>query len=652
MGHTAASDEASKRRNTAATRGRVLLCALAALASVGAVEGYRALGVVRDVREGRSLLRAGQHQLEAKRLDATPDDLDLAKAEFNAAGVRFGAARSTLESDPLVRIGRHVPFIGGQADAAISLTEIGEHAAGIGAEGVGAAESFETAKVQGDGTLPEKVLQVFDGTDPHIANIESRLAEVDVRRARIDESSLLPPVRSALNELDSRRTRLREFLDTYTRARAFAPEFLGFSGPKTYLVLAQNNAELLPTGGLVSVVGTIRLDEGRVEDMQFEDAVQFGEDWMERTHAYVEPPAPLKQYLLKDTSWNLLVSNWSPDFPTSAQTAAHFFDLGGGGRVDGVIGINVTTLERLLEVTGPVYVPDFDVTVDTENAYDLTEEHTRIPYEPQGDRKAFAGLLADEVLRRVLHPTSGQWSDLVDVTQRLGDEKDLLLYSFDPAQQELIRQWRWDGGVNYTSGDYLMVVDASVNSTKLNAVVKHSAVVDVRLGEDGAATTTVTLDYNNDLKSWERGRDPELVENLMLGGLYGGYVRLMTPPGSKIISVRDDSRDVGLEEVSRENGLSVFGRFFALPRDTKERLSFTYKTPPVTERDGDGWTYTLELQRQPGWELPLDLSVAAPAGMRRTETSIDGERVSSATGPLAIDLSQDRVITMRFRPGA
>ena len=206
--------------------------------------------------------------------------------------------------------------------------------------------------------------------------------------------------------------------------------------------------------------------------------------------------------------------------------------------------------------------------------------------------------------------------------------------------------------MNYASGDHLMVVDASVNSTKLNAVVKHSADVDVQLGEDGAATTTVTLDYDNDLRSWERGRDPELVENLMLGGLYGGYVRLMTPPGSKIISVRDDSHDVGLEEVGRENGLSVFGRFFALPRDTKERLSFTYKTPPVAVKDGDGWTYTLELQRQPGWELPLDQRVAAPAGMRRTETSIDGELVAtSSAGSLPIDLSRDRVITIRFKPG-
>jgi hypothetical protein len=649
MGQPAASSNDTTQRHNAVTRGRVALVVLAALVIIGGVEGYRGMKVVRDVREGRSLLHAGQQQIEAKRLDATQDDLDRAEAEFTTAGSRFASAHEVLSSDPLLRVGRHLPWIGDQANAALSLAEIGTEAAAIGSEGVKAAQAFQAAKTQGDGTLPEKTVQVIDSVDPHIDSIQSQLEQVDARRASIGNRSLLPPVRSALTELDTRRARLRDFLDTYTRAKAFAPEFLGFNGTKTYLVLAQNQGELLPTGGLVSVVGTVRLNRGRIEDMHFQDAVQFGQDWMERTHAYVEPPAPLKQYLLKDTSWNLLVSNWSPDFPTSAQTAAHFFDLGGGGKVDGVIGINVTTLERLLAVTGPVYVPDFDVTVDSENAYDLTEQYTRIPYEPNADRKAFAALLADEVLRRILHPESGQWSGVVDVTQRLGDEKDLLLYAFDSKQEDLIRQWHWDGSVKYTSGDHLMMVDASVNSTKLNAVVTHKANVDVQLGDDGAATTTVTLDYDNKLSQWEHGRDPVLVERLMLGGLYGGYVRLMTPPGSRILSVKDAGKDVGIEEVSRERGLAVFGRFFALPRDTKQQLAFTYKTPPIVEKAGDVWIYTLDLQRQPGWELPLNLRVTPPAGMHAEQSLVDGEAVASPSGGMKIDLSRDRLITVRFR---
>jgi hypothetical protein len=125
---------------------------------------------------------------------------------------------------------------------------------------------------------------------------------------------------------------------------------------------------------------------------------------------------------------------------------------------------------------------------------------------------------------------------------------------------------------------------------------------------------------------------------------------VLTPPGSKIISVRQGVQDVGLEEVDTENGLSVFGRFFTLPRDTKQRLSFTYKTPPVVDKVGDTWTYTLNVQREPGWELPMTLRVGAPAGMHRDQTLVDGQPVAwSANTPMKVDLSQDRVITMRFR---
>ena len=85
----------------------------------------------------------------------------------------------------------------------------------------------------------------------------------------------------------------------------------------------------------------------------------MGDEWMAREVMYVEPPAPLRQYLLKEHSWNLTTSNWSPDFPAAAGQAACFYALEGGERadeVDGVIAVNVTTLERLSAVTGAVEI--------------------------------------------------------------------------------------------------------------------------------------------------------------------------------------------------------------------------------------------------------------------------------------------------------
>jgi hypothetical protein len=637
------------RVRAAVPLGRLFLVVLGLVLALAAVEAYRARAILADVNAGRDDLRAGQNQLELKRLSATPEDLALARARFEDAGKKFSAAHSRLSDDPALKLARRLPWAGDQLRAAEALASIGEQASVIGGEGIDAADAFDGIRGQATGTLPEKSQLVFDAVDPHIAGIESRMADVNALRDQIGDQSLLPPVRRALRELDARRRRLRDFLDTYHRARAFSPEFLGFNGQRTYLILAQNNAELLPTGGLVSVFGTVRLDHGRVEDMQFHDAVQFGEDWMARTGDYVEPPAPLKQYLLKDTSWNLTVSNWSPNFPTAARAADRFYQLGGGGPVDGVIAMNVTTLERLLEIIGAVDVPQFDVKVDSSNAYGLIEANTREPYKPAADRKEFVALLADEVLHRVLKPEKDQWSPLVDLVQKLGDEKDLMLFSYDPKQQELVGEFGWDGGVTYSSGDYLQVVDASLNSTKLNEVIEHSADVDVRLDANGAATTTVKLSYFNNLAPWASDKDPEFVRKLMLGGMYGGYTRLLTPPGTRVLSVQNGGAEVGVEEVGREQGLTVFGRFFAMPRDTHQQLAFTYMTVPVVDKQPDGWTYRLRLRRQPGWELPLTIRIEPPPGMRSDSVLLDGAPYAAHSVDMKIDLSQDRLLTVHFR---
>lgn len=643
------------QNSTGSPRAKMRRYALAgaALLVIGllAYEGYGAWQTVARVRDGRASLDAGQAVLEGKRLDATPDDLALARASFERARERFASAGNRLRGDPLVTAARRLPLIGGQADAAVEMAAIGESAGAIGIDGVDAASEVDRIRSQ-DGTLLEKTMLVFGAADPHMANIEASLTSVDARRGRIGDTALLPPMRSAIDELDGQRQELADFLDEYRRARAFAPDFLGFEGPRTYLIMAQNEAELLPGGGLVSVVGTMRLNQGRIEELEFRDAVQFGEEWMDRTNVYIEPPRPLKQYLLKDTSWNLLVSNWSPDFSTSAATAQQFFRWGGGPQVDGVIGINVRTLEALLEVTGPVYLEDFDVTVDAQNAFDLTEAHTRVAFEPQGDRKQeFIAVLADQVLDRVLNPAPGSWSALLDTVRGLGDERDMQLYSYNPRLQSLIREFGWDGElVQPEDSDYLMLVDASVHSTKLNAVLDEDVDVEVRLDGDGNATTTVTVDYFNDLATWEQGRDPALVDKLMLGGLYGGYLRLFVPPASTISSVKYEEAEVGLQEVSRENGLRVFGRYFSLPRDEKQRLVFTYQTPAIASVDADGMRYALRIDKQSGTSIDaFNVRVIAPDGMTLTGATIDGQpaREETAAG-YAIDLSRDRTLSVSF----
>jgi len=606
---------------------------------------YRALYA--DVAEGRGLLREAQDVLESGQLDVGEEELVRADDRLVRAGYLFDSAQHRLDRDPFLTLAGLLPLAGDQVKAARQMTGIGLEASLVGRLAVEVARDFNAVRTREGGTLPEKSVVLLEQVGPEMESLEAHLAAVDERRHRIDENGLLPPLAAAVRELDEQRERVYELTQDYRCARELVPSVLGFSGPRTYLVLAQNNAELLPTGGLISVYGLITVREGRIEEMSFKDAVAFSDRWMEAGH-YVEPPGPLANYLLKGWSWNLALANWSPDFPTAARQARWFFEAGGGQPVDGVIAINVTTLQKLLGVTGPVDIPEYGVRVSKENALDVIEAHTRSPAHPGDDRKAIVGLVADEVLRRVLHAEPSQWSSLLDTLQELGDGKDLLIYLNDAGEQRLVREMGWDGGIRDSSGDYLMVVDASVNSTKLNIAMEQSVHLDIALDELGNARHRVTLGYVNNLPRWQEGRDPELVSRLMLGGTYGGYVRLLTAPASRLVGVTERGRSIGLEEVSEEGGKTVFGRFFALPSGEEKALQIEYVSPTVVNVGPGDWEYRLFIQKQPGAaDAPAQVNLSLPEGGRLRSLEVDGER-QEPTSQLTLNLRQDTELVWRF----
>jgi hypothetical protein len=172
----------------------------------------------------------------------------------------------------------------------------------------------------------------------------------------------------------------------------------------------------------------------------------------------------------------------------------------------------------------------------------------------------------------------------------------------------------------------------------------------VALDELGDAHSTVTLRYENDLASWEQGRDPELVSRLMLGGLYGGYLRLFTRQPSRLLDVAIDGASAGAEEIGTENGKTVFGRFFGLPKGAKREVSFRYVTPGVAELGDRTARYRLFIQKQPGTgAVPLSLRFSLPEEAKLVSLDLDGKRVDGNGLEVQTDLSRDREIVLTYQ---
>ncbi len=615
---------------------------------LAAVVAGRYYPAYRSALTGRAHLLRAEATLRQNRLDAGEPELTEAGAELDAAERDLASAQRRLD-DPLIGAVERLPLVGGSLAAAVGLSDMGQGGVQLGRAAIDVTRIYQRQRAAQTGSAAARTEEIFHEIDPAMITIEQRLASIRGQRQQMTGAKAPPEMIAAVRQLDKDLAQVRELSRTYENLSLFLEDFLGFNGPRTYLVLAQNNAELMPTGGLISVYGVIRIEDGHITDKRFEDAVGYGGRWLERSGAYVAPPGPLKRYLLRDMSWNFAVSNWSPDFPTAAQEAEQFFRLAGGPPVDGVIAINVRTIEGLLRVTGPVTVEPYGVTVTADNALNVIEQYTRTAQEPAGDRKAFVGALAEELLGQLVDVAPDRWTPLLDALQRLRDQRQLLFFSGAPKTQLLAHDLGLDGALDQSDGDYFMLVDASVNSTKLNLALEQSIDLSVRLDRDGSAHHQATISYHNDLPRWSRGRDAALVQRLMLGGQYGGYVRVLAPEQSRLEEVTLAGREAAAEEIGTERGRAVFGRFFTVPSGANAELAFRYTTGSAVRRDGDIIEYELHLQKQSGTEaIAVRIALSLPPGARLMSVELDGSPAEWRPN-IATDLAKDRELVVRYQ---
>ncbi|MFQ5471759.1 MAG: DUF4012 domain-containing protein, partial [Dehalococcoidia bacterium] len=614
------------------------LLAVAMLSLIG-LEGFRYARTLQDLQAGRDILTETADLLEERGLDATESDLKLADAGFGRAGKRLDRATGILQSDPVLFVAKRLPWLGDQINTAHALADIGSDSAAIGKESVEALRSYQRIRdSQGEGELSERVVSVLDALDPHLTSIEDQLAAVQQKRSHIADGGLMSALDSAVSSLDQRMEDLEERLANQRRAQEMAPMVLGYEGPQTYLVLAHDNTEILATGGFILVYGFLTLDQGKLQHLSFENVVNVpdGEWPPTNDRPYVEPPRALKLHLLRNWPMGLAEASWWPDFPTAAQMAIEIYRVNSNDHrtIDGVMGINFLTLEKLLEVLGPVTVEVYNETVSSETVTNrtliITHPEELRPWET--DRYDFTSYVTEEVIRRTLSADSSHWGSLLEALGALGHEKNLLMYHTDPAVQRAIVGLGWDGSIAENDGDFLMAVDSNLRRNKLNLVVKTGIDLDVHLDAAGNATNAVAITYRNDHSSWSRTADPRLLP-LMTGGgwpvpLYGSYMRLLVPGASELQALTVGGVPAEVEEISTEGARDSFGFYVSVPLDSTAEITYEYVVPSVADDSHNPYEYRLFVQKQPGTKsIPLRVRVEAPPAMRIVSMLLDGKEL-------------------------
>jgi len=498
-----------------------------------------------------------------------------------------------------------------------------------------------------------------------------------VARERIDAKALSPQVAGLLTRLD----RYLPWIEMAVDGAMLAPDLLGADGPRTYLILAQNNHELRATGGFISGVGELTVRDARLESLEFIDS--YAVDNLTVPHD--TPPQDLQHTLCGDL-WFFRDSNWSADFPTSAQQALEIYARDRGVQADGVVALDLTALRLLLDALGPIQIAGSEEPVTGKNALAMLQEQWANPstgptYKGTWDkewwlhRKDFMGAIAGAALGKLVSDDGVDPASLAHALKQALDEKHILVYLADPEASRLIEAANWDGALPdpSSSSDFLLIVDSNVGFNKADPNVSRSISYQVDLATPNEPQAQVTLTYHN--------RSTRAVETCLQEARYGdsyadmmnrcywNYVRVYVPPGSRLLRgpglplpsgslLARSSNTVPRSTVSptlSEGDWQAWAAFFDLAPGAEQTLTFEYQLPAwVLDYDSSGLVhYRLRVQKQPGSEaVPLRVEISLPSGAELMN-AVPADLLSPAGTMLATstDLRSDREFEIVFREG-
>lgn len=344
---------------------------------------------------------------------------------------------------------------------------------------------------------PAEMVGLLNEAQPQLTEARLSLDLGLAARSRIDSTRLSPRAQSLLDELDS----LLPLLDDGLTLALELPRLAGAStdGPKTYLLLAQNEEELRPSGGFITAAGTLLVQDGEIVSLNFQNSADF-DNWEK---PYPVAPWQLQQYM---NSPVLIFrdANWFTDFRVSASYAEYLYSYANNHSVDGVIAFDQQLLVEMLRVTGPIELEGEESPISADNVIafmraEKTPNRADLD-SPDWNNKKFINRITAVLLDRILKdgiPPERLSTMLVKV---LG-ERHLLMQFDNPQMTDLLARRNWDGAPRPSNGDYLMVVDSNVGFNKTNALVTATLIYDVDLTDLAKPRAALVVSHQNNASS-------------------------------------------------------------------------------------------------------------------------------------------------------
>lgn len=456
-------------------------------------------------------LREAQNSMSNKDLAGARDHLLLAHNDFENAKESIANLGIILNS---------IADITSQGRGAKKILEAGDSVALAGIDLQKFYETVSKIKITAQGFNADGDFMQSLGNARNYMQLSSQrldsakqaLSEIDSGAIPSSLSQKYKPYLESFEIAEKAVSQTSELVDLFYK-------FLG-KGHKTVLVLFQNNNEMRATGGFIGTYGFFRFKDGKILSQKISSVYDLDGQLGEK----IGPPGPFHD--LTDR-FGLRDSNWFADFKQSAKKASEFYEKAGMETPDAVIALTPDMFVDLLELTGPIEFPKYNLTLDAKTFRRQIQAGTS--QSRDSEENAPKQMLADfapVLLQRLSLLPSESAPEITAAILRNLNEKNILLYDRNSEVQEIFEKHGWAGRIIDTDMDYLGLYNSNLGGRKTDLDVVSRLSLGSEVQKDGSIINT--LKYIRDHAKDENNSSFVNVD----------YVRFLVPFGSQLISAR------------------------------------------------------------------------------------------------------------------
>ncbi|MCH6471804.1 DUF4012 domain-containing protein [Sinomonas terrae] len=473
--------------------------------------GVRAFLAQREITASEQVAKVVEAHIAAGQ---TSEARDSAKQ----LAVHVDAAQGFV-SDPVWRAAGLLPFVGTNFSTVSQLAGIlGEvtHGAVLPLSDAAGNISPSTIKpVQGAVDL-----QALSAARPAVVKADSVLQSAYSEVARLKSGfGTIPQVSGGVERFKSVLGKAAQQVSTADTVTRVLPSALGSSGPRTYLVLFQNNAELRATGGIPGAAAEVHIDNGHITLGRQTEAKGFPA-FQQPVLPLADPAKGLYGPILGEYFQDV---NLTPQFPLTARLASEMWKQRFGDHTDGVLSLDPVALSYLLQATGPVHLATGE-TLDSSNAVELLLSDAYSKYSSVQEKDDFFATAAAAVFSKVAMG-SFQPRAMLDALTRAAAEHRLLAWSPNQSEQDAITAGNLSGSLpeQMPSHGVFGVYLNDATGAKMDYYLRESYKVGgVMCRADGRPNWRVEVTLTNAAPANAATSLPDYVTG---GGVYG------VPPG-------------------------------------------------------------------------------------------------------------------------